>query len=418
MYQEKLQEKKIIRCPACKRKLRVPTTANSLKIKCRYADCLHIFTFHSHSFFRRKLNWFLIKIKLHPILSGLIITAWILLEWSTYNLGTLSLMGSLYITALCIGLWSLGNWIIESFKEKETKWYYRKWFVLLMLIFIPPLGITLLWAGSNFKKANKIVFTFVFSLWFIWSAVTRTTEKYRFLPEEAIISLFKSPKENIYIKAASDLVINNFQDLFLSNHLPLTTDNLTIPQIVQKCGDSIVLVKSVDKDGQEIGIGSGFVVTKEGSIITNYHVIESAYNVSVEFPNGEVYTNLTYVVGNPYQDIAVLNIESKGEQFSPLILGDSENIQVGEQVIAIGNPLGWRNSLSDGLVSGIRQVDDLILLQITAPISPGSSGGALFNIKGEVIGITTIASLWGAQNLNFAIPINSLKSFIKDWSNK
>lgn len=88
-------------------------------------------------------------------------------------------------------------------------------------------------------------------------------------------------------------------------------------------------------------------------------------------------------------------------------------MQVGEPVVAIGNPYGWENTISDGLISGIREIEDLKLLQITTPISPGSSGGALFNMKGEVIGITTIGSEWGAQNLNFAIPINYLRTMIE-----
>ncbi len=119
------------------------------------------------------------------------------------------------------------------------------------------------------------------------------------------------------------------------------------------------------------------------------------------------------IIGYPSQDIAILHIEGENKQFRPVILGNSDDLQVGERVLAIGNPYGWENTVSDGLISGIREIDDFKLLQITAPISPGSSGGALFNMKGEVIGITTIGSQWGAQNLNFAIPINSLKSLIK-----
>ena len=110
--------------------------------------------------------------------------------------------------------------------------------------------------------------------------------------------------------------------------------------------------------------------------------------------------------------IDLLKPDTTDETLRPVVLGDSDELEVGERVVAIGNPYSWENTLSDGLVSGIRELEGTTLLQITAPISPGSSGGALFNMKGEVIGITTIGSTWGAQNLNFAVPVNSLKALI------
>jgi S1-C subfamily serine protease len=335
-----------------------------------------------------------------------------------YKLGTISIKGSLYVTVLCVGLWSLGSWVIESFKEKDTKWFFRKWFVLLNLFFLPPLGITLLWAGSKFRKPIKIALTVVFGLWFINGVLTRTTGSFHFSPEEEIASLIRVPKENIFIKPASYFVKTSFQDEILNKQIPQKKENLTIPQIVQEWGDSVVLVKSFGKEGEQIGLGSGFVITRKGGIITNYHVVESAFSVTIGLSNGKSYNNVSYITGDSSIDIVVLNIDAKDEILTPLIIGDSDNLQVGEQVLAIGNPYGWRNTLSDGLISGIREIEGLKLLQITAPISPGSSGGALFNMKGEVIGITTIASLWGAQNLNFAVPINSLKIFVENWKRK
>jgi len=415
MKHNKNIKKIIIICPNpdCQQKLRVPKSSKTLTFNCR--NCEKQFTFSSQKTKERLFVFLINKIKAHPILFGLLVTLWFMMEWTTYSWGTISLKGSLYITLVCILLWFLGTWIIESLKDKGTKWYYQKWFILLMLFFIPPLGITLLWVGSKFKKATKVVFTFFFGLWFIASALTRTTRRFYFSPKEELVSLIKGPKENIFIKSAPVFVKKSFRDEILNNQIPSTNVNLTIPEIVQRWGESIVLLKSVNKDGQEIGLGSGIVVTKDGGIVTNYHVVESAFRVSVIFSNGKSYNSVFFVVGESSIDIAVLSIDSKDAQFSPLILGDSDNVQVGEEVTAIGNPYGWQNSLSDGLISGIREVDGLNLLQITAPISPGSSGGALFNMKGEVIGITTIASLWGPQNLNFAIPINSFVSFIKNW---
>jgi len=162
-----------------------------------------------------------------------------------------------------------------------------------------------------------------------------------------------------------------------------------------------------------LGQGSGFVISENGAIATNYHVVESAYNVLIQFINGKSFKEVSMIASYPSYDIAILNIE-EDELFLPVILGNSDNIQVGEQILAIGNPYGWENTISDGLISGIREIADFKLLQITAPVSPGSSGGALFNMKGEVIGITSIGSQWDAQNLNFAIPINLLIFLIRE----
>jgi S1-C subfamily serine protease len=107
------------------------------------------------------------------------------------------------------------------------------------------------------------------------------------------------------------------------------------------------------------------------------------------------------------RDVAI--IKAHGVDFRTLTLGDSDRLQVGEEVVAIGNPLSLESTVSNGIVSAIRTVDEGKFVQITAPISPGSSGGPLFNMSGEVVGITT-SHLVGGQNLNFAIPINDENS--------
>ena len=111
------------------------------------------------------------------------------------------------------------------------------------------------------------------------------------------------------------------------------------------------------------------------------------------------------------RDIAV--IKAHGQNFRTLPLGNSDRVQVGEDVVAIGNPLSLESTVSNGIVSGIRTVEEEggKFLQVTAPISPGSSGGPLFNMAGEVVGITTMY-LKGGENLNFAIPINDAKRLL------
>jgi S1-C subfamily serine protease len=189
--------------------------------------------------------------------------------------------------------------------------------------------------------------------------------------------------------------------------------DLTVPQIVKKWNESILLVKSIDKNGNILGQGSGFVISENGVIATNYHVVKSSHSVLIQFVNGKSYQEVSLIAGYPSNDLAILYIE-KDDSFLPVILGDSDNLQTGEQILAIGNPYGFENTISDGLISGIRKIGDFKLLQITAPVSPGSSGGALFNMKGEVIGITSIGSQWDAQNLNFAIPTNILKFLVRE----
>ena len=114
---------------------------------------------------------------------------------------------------------------------------------------------------------------------------------------------------------------------------------------------------------------------------------------------------------DPSHDIALLKIDAHGLPF--VKLGNSNRMEIGERVVAIGNPLGLQNTVSDGLVSAWREGDGLKLMQVSVPLSNGSSGGPLFNLAGEVVGVTT-ASLAGGQNLNFAVPVNYVKSLLRE----
>lgn len=178
--------------------------------------------------------------------------------------------------------------------------------------------------------------------------------------------------------------------------------------------------------------GSGFVLTADGYIVTNYHVIEEAAKnssvpITVSFQNGQSY-QAKLVGGEADNDVAVLKIEA--QELKPVVLGDSDGLVVGETVYAIGNPLGELTySLTDGIVSALDRVittgsgDDAVslnMLQTNCAINSGNSGGPLFNSYGEVIGITT-AKMSGAsassatiEGLGFAVPVNDVKDIIKD----
>ena len=184
-----------------------------------------------------------------------------------------------------------------------------------------------------------------------------------------------------------------------------------IPSIANAANGSIVSIVMSDKDGKPIGQGSGFFVSKDGLIVTNYHVIAEGSSAVVKFPDGAFYVVDGVLASDKARDVAV--IKAHGQNFKTLPLGNSDRVQVGEEVVAIGNPLSLESTVSNGIVSGIRAVKEEggKFLQITAPISPGSSGGPLFNMAGEVVGITTMY-LKGGENLNFAIPINDAKRLL------
>ena len=187
-----------------------------------------------------------------------------------------------------------------------------------------------------------------------------------------------------------------------------TPPRMDIPAIAKAANGAVVSIIMSDKDGQPIAQGSGFVVSKDGRIITNYHVIKTGSSAIVKLPDGAFYVVDGVLAFNKGRDVAM--IKAHGENFRTLALGNSDHIQVGDEVVAIGNPLSLESTVSNGIVSGIRTLENegRKFLQVTAPISPGSSGGPLFNIAGEVIGITT-SGIRGGENLNFAIPVNDVK---------
>jgi S1-C subfamily serine protease len=167
------------------------------------------------------------------------------------------------------------------------------------------------------------------------------------------------------------------------------------------------------------GQGSGFVIDKDGHILTNYHVIADARQVEVTMHNRKKY-KATVVGTDPAHDLAVILI--KAPDLVPAVLGDSRNLQVGQKVYAIGNPFGLAGTMTRGIVSSIRPVrepngatiDEAI--QTDAAINPGNSGGPLMNWHGEVIGINTMILSSVGQNagIGFAIPINTAKAVLND----
>jgi len=187
--------------------------------------------------------------------------------------------------------------------------------------------------------------------------------------------------------------------------------HLDIPAISREANGSVVSIIMSDKEGHPIAQGSGFLISKNGRVVTNYHVIKTGSSAMIKLPDGAFFPVDGVIASDKDRDVAI--IKAHGNGFRTLTLGDSARLQVGEEVVAIGNPLSLESTVSNGIVSAIRTVEDEggKFLQITAPISPGSSGGPLFNMAGEVVGITT-SYVKSGENLNFAIPINDVKPIL------
>ncbi|MCK4850062.1 MAG: serine protease [Phycisphaerae bacterium] len=201
----------------------------------------------------------------------------------------------------------------------------------------------------------------------------------------------------------------------------------TAREIAKKASPSVVMLVMEDQNGQPLSLGSGFVV-REGIIATNRHVVEGASRGYAKLAGQKEKHNIDGTVGvNTFADLVLLSCKSlkrdtgslgekpQSRQVSvpPLTLGDSNQVEVGDEVYVVGNPMGLEGTISRGIVSGIRKMEKDKLFQITAPISPGSSGGPVLNAKGEVIGVA-VATFKGGQNLNFAVPASYLSSLLQN----
>lgn len=187
---------------------------------------------------------------------------------------------------------------------------------------------------------------------------------------------------------------------------------LSTKEIVDRNKPAIVRITA--QMGSQVGVGTGFIVSPDGHIATNLHVIAGSPNVKVKLLDGSEHQVTRVIAADEKRDLAIIDIDATG--LPTLRLGNSDEVNAGDRVIAIGNPLGFLDyTVSDGLISSIRPLDqNVTLLQISAPISQGSSGGPLFNPYGEVIGVAVgiVDPKAGGQNLNFGIPSNYLRPLL------
>ncbi len=191
-----------------------------------------------------------------------------------------------------------------------------------------------------------------------------------------------------------------------------TTDKkLTPREIAQQTLPSTVLLVMGNSDTKKVKSGSGFFIS-EDVVATNFHVIkETTKGYAKIYGQDKIYEVLGIVGIDEKNDLVLLKI--KGIKGKPLKLNIDDSIAIGDEVFAVGNPEGLEGTFSQGIVSSIRKTEKLNLLQITASISEGSSGGALLNDKGEVVGVA-VGAIESGQSLNFAIPVSLLRSLISN----
>jgi serine protease Do len=188
----------------------------------------------------------------------------------------------------------------------------------------------------------------------------------------------------------------------------------SVRDLVAQLGEAVVQVRTPG------GLGSGFFISEDGYLITNFHVVEGESQISIEVyhqRSGQLdrrsYKQVRIVAMNKFGDLTLLKVEDKGApKFAKVNLGDSDALSVGERVFAIGSPLGLERTVTEGILSTkTRQMQGALYLQTSTQINPGNSGGALFNLHGDVVGVTNMKITFG-EGLGFAIPVESVKYFL------
>lgn len=199
------------------------------------------------------------------------------------------------------------------------------------------------------------------------------------------------------------------------NFLNRKTENtkLSSQQISQKCSPAVFYIEIYSFNGENAGSGSGFFISADGLAITNYHVAANSSLLKVITPDGKTYSDVTIIDVDKANDLALLRVHG-ANSFPYLEIGNSDILSQGDLVYAIGSPRGLSNTMSQGIVSNAtRELEGVQYIQISVPIAPGSSGGALINEYGKVVGITSAGFLNSTGDLNLAIPSNRINTLDK-----
>lgn len=210
----------------------------------------------------------------------------------------------------------------------------------------------------------------------------------------------------------------------------MDAEDALLTNLYERVNPAVVYIEVLLEQGggpQRVGSGSGFVIDQEGHIVTNSHVVENADALQVTFADGMVVHNAEVIGRDAYSDLAVVKVDVISDRLSPLELGASDALRVGQRVIAIGNPFGLQGTMTVGVVSAVgRTLTSQLLeggafsnpeiIQTDASINPGNSGGPLLDSRGRVVGVNTaIRSLTGVNvGVGFAVPVNAVKRIVPD----
>lgn len=233
-----------------------------------------------------------------------------------------------------------------------------------------------------------------------------------------------------YVSSHFNTITKIDRSIAADGNTVISGDEDDISSVASKVGPSVVTIMTTQTTqtvfGSQMaqGVGSGIIISKDGYILTNKHVVSGSQKATVVTSDGEVYDNVPVIGTDPLNDLAFLKLSGVAN-LRPAALGDSSSVRIGQKVVAIGNPLGqYQNSVTSGIISGTGRpvtaqgedntVESLTdLLQTDAAINAGNSGGPLVNLSGQVIGINT-AVAQEAQGIGLSIPINSAKGIVKN----
>jgi S1-C subfamily serine protease len=191
--------------------------------------------------------------------------------------------------------------------------------------------------------------------------------------------------------------------------LPMTFGQTTLStaQIAQRVSPSVVVIQGKTESGDVLG--SGFIVSNDGKIVTNFHVVKDMKAASVQLAHGEAFDSVTILATDQRTDLAIIQIV--GHNLPVLDLGNSDTLAVGEPLVVVGSPLGLEGTITAGILSAIRDSEGIKILQTDAAVNHGNSGGPLVNANGLAVGVVRAISA-SAQGLNFAIPINYVRALL------
>ncbi len=232
------------------------------------------------------------------------------------------------------------------------------------------------------------------------------------IPRTAIIKISKADEILSPATSVVSPLLNLAPQFYTAN--ALASPARDVSSLVKQIGEAVVQVRTPE------GLGSGFFINPDGYLITNFHVIEGETELSVEVYHQndgqlqrDTYKQVRIIAINKFHDLALLHIEdASAPKFKYLTLGSSDSLNVGDAVFAIGSPLGLERTVTQGIISTkTRELEGELYLQTSTQINPGNSGGPLFNLAGEVVGVTNMKITFG-EGLGFAIPVELVKNFL------